>query len=179
MSSSQSQAPLAQQDPGSAGRDAPGRVAPSDETDASFGSAIPVSEGLFVEAEGEVRLLGSECTHCGVITFPRQSTCPRCTSVEVRERLLGRRGTLWSWTIQCFAPKSPPYAVSDPDAFEPYGVGYVELPDEVRVETLLTESDPQRLRIGLPLELTLIPAPGREASGVVTYAFGPVTEGER
>ena len=76
MSSSQSQAPLAQQDPGSAGRAAPGRVAPSDETDASFGSAIPVLEGLFVEAEGEVRLLGSECTHCGVITFPRQSTCP-------------------------------------------------------------------------------------------------------
>ncbi len=46
------------------------------------------------------------------------------------------------------------------DEFEPYGVGYVELPGEVRVEARLTEYDPERLRIGMPMELTLIPAPG-------------------
>jgi uncharacterized OB-fold protein len=92
----------------------------------------------------------------------------------VRERLLGRRGTLWSWTVQCFPPKSPPYAVADPDEFEPYGVGYVELPGEVRVEARLTESDPSRLRIGMPMELTLVPAPG--GGGVVTYAFAPTEE---
>jgi uncharacterized OB-fold protein len=44
-----------------------------------------------------------------------------------RERRLARRGTLWTWTIQCFRPKSPPYA-GDAESFEPYGVGYVELP---------------------------------------------------
>ena len=58
------------------------------------------------------------------------------------------------------------------DAFEPYGVGYVELPGEVRVEARLTESDPARLRIGMEMELTLIPAPGRE--GEMTFAFRPV-----
>ena len=42
----------------------------------------------------------------------------------------------------------------------------------MRVETRLTESDPQRLRIGMPMELTTIPAPG----GTVTYAFRPVEE---
>jgi uncharacterized OB-fold protein len=139
---------------------------------------VPVAEGLFTEAEGEVRLIGSECGQCGVITFPRQSSCPCCTSLDVREHLLGRRGTLWSWTVQCFPPKSPPYAVDDPDAFEPYGVGYVELPGEVRVETRLTEGDADRLRIGMTMELTLVPAPGREASGAMTYAFRPVAEGK-
>jgi uncharacterized OB-fold protein len=68
-----------------------------------------------------------------------------------------------------------PYAVDDPGAFEPYGVGYIELPGEVRVETRLTEADPDRLRIGMPMELTLVPAPG-ETRGVVTYAFQPVTQ---
>jgi hypothetical protein len=46
----------------------------------------------------------------------------------------------------------------------------------VRVEGRLTEADPDRLRIGLPMELTLVPAPGGQTRGVVTYAFRPVTE---
>src|SRR5947208_15625767 len=103
--------------------------------------------------------------------FPEEGSCPRCTSLEVRRRLLARRGTLWSWTIQSFPPKSPPYAVADPDAFEPYGVGYVELAGEVRVEARLTVADPALLQIGMAMELTLIPAPGDEAGDVVTYAF--------
>jgi uncharacterized OB-fold protein len=105
------------------------------------------------------------------VTFPRQRSCPRCTSEDVAERLLARRGTLWTWTIQCFAPKSPPYA-GDKESFEPYGVGYVELPGEVRVEALLTVDDPLELEIGMPMELTLVPAPG--GSGAMTYAFRPV-----
>jgi uncharacterized protein len=117
----------------------------------------------------EPRLLGSRCERCATVTFPRQSSCPRCTSVDVREYPLATRGHLWTWTIQCFEPK-PPYA-SD-DAFEPYGVGYVELPGEVRVESRLTEADPTRLSIGMPMELTVIPAPG----GKLTYAFRPVED---
>lgn len=131
-----------------------------------------IDDSLLTEVGGEPHLIGSECTLCGVVTFPHQVSCPRCTSLAVRRRLLAREGTLWSWTIQCFAPKSPPYAVDDPECFEPYGVGYVELPGEVRVEALLTLADPARLRIGMPMELTLIPAPGAH-NGAVTYAFAP------
>ncbi|MFL5828896.1 MAG: Zn-ribbon domain-containing OB-fold protein [Solirubrobacteraceae bacterium] len=140
----------------------------------SLTSAQSIADGLFVEAGDEVRLIGSQCEECGVVTFPSQTSCPRCTSQAVRERLLARQGTLWSWTIQHFPPKSPPYPVDDPDSFEPYGVGYVELPGEVRVETRLTLADPARLRIGMPMELTLIPAPGED--GRVTYAFAAVEE---
>jgi uncharacterized OB-fold protein len=140
----------------------------------SLTAVTPVAECLFTDQGGVLRLIGSECTRCGVVSFPRQSSCPRCTSLEVVERLLSRRGTLWSWTIQCFPPKSPPYAVADADSFEPYGVGYVELPGEVRVEARLTVADPEQLRIGMPMELTLVPAPGARDSAVVTYAFAPV-----
>ena len=95
-----------------------------------------------------------------MVAFPRQDSCAACTSSDVRERRLGRRGTLWTWTIQCFAPKSPPYAGSADD-FEPYGVGYVELPGEVRVEALLTEADPARLAIGMEMGSRSSPRPGR------------------
>jgi uncharacterized protein len=136
----------------------------------------PIAEGLFTGPPEAPRLIGSRCTACGVVAFPRQPSCPRCASLEVSERLLGRRGTLWSWTIQCFPPKSPPYVPVDPEAFQPYGVGYVELPGELRVEARLTEADPDRLAIGMPMELVLVPAPGGEESGVVTFAFRPVGE---
>ncbi len=94
------------------------------------------------------------------MTFPRQRSCPRCTSEDVHARELATRGELWSWTIQCFAPKAPPYLPGGVEEFEPYGVGYIELPGEIRVEARLTESDPERLHIGMTMELTLIPVPG-------------------
>jgi uncharacterized OB-fold protein len=130
---------------------------------------VPVAEGLIAGTAAEPRLIGSECNVCGTVTFPRQGSCPRCTSEDVRERLLSPRGTLWTWTVQCFPPKSPPYAGGED--FEPYAVGYVELPGEVRVETRLTAVDPGELEIGMPMELTLIPAPGD--SGTLTFAFHP------
>jgi uncharacterized OB-fold protein len=130
---------------------------------------VPVVEGLIAGTAAEPRLIGSQCERCGTVTFPRQGSCPRCTSEDVRERLLSSRGTLWTWTVQCFEPKSPPYAGGE--HFEPYAVGYVELPGEVRVETRLTDVDPEELAIGMPMELKLIPAPGD--SGTLTFAFRP------
>jgi uncharacterized protein len=130
---------------------------------------VAVADGLVTGSAQAPELIGSECRRCGVVAFPYQGSCAACTSDDVRERRLARRGTLWTWTIQCFPPKSPPYAGAAED-FEPYGVGYVELAGEVRVEARLTEADPERLRIGMPMELVLIPAPG---GGALTYAFRP------
>jgi uncharacterized protein len=136
---------------------------------------VPVADGLIAGTAAEPMLLGSECRRCGTVTFPRQGACPRCTSADVAERPLSRRGTLWTWTVQRFRPKSPPYAGGEGGKFEPYAVGYVELPGEVRVEARLTEPDPARLRVGMAMELTLVPAPGSEDR--VTFAFRPVEAG--
>jgi uncharacterized OB-fold protein len=134
---------------------------------------VPVAAGLIAGSAEAPALIGSVCRRCGVVAFPRQGSCAACTSSDVEERRLARRGTLWTWTIQGFVPKSPPYAGAA-EEFEPYGVGYVELPGEVRVEARLTEADPHRLRIGMEMELVLVPAPG--AGGAQTFAFRPVEE---
>ena len=134
---------------------------------------VAVADGLIGGTADAPELIGSRCTRCGVVAFPGQASCPACTSQAVEEWRLGRRGSLWTWTIQCFEPKSPPYAGAA-EHFEPFGVGYVELPGEVRVEARLTEADPARLRIGMPMELVLVPAPGRHDA--VTFAFEPVDD---
>ena len=130
---------------------------------------MPV-DGLIAGTPEAPLRIGSECRRCGVVAVPRQGSCAACTSRDVAERRLGRRGTLWTWTIQCFPPKSPPYA-GDPDAFEPYGVGYVELPGEVRVEARLTEADPERLRIGMSMEVVTVDV----TDELETFAFRPTS----
>lgn len=135
-------------------------------------SPRPIAEGLFEETAEGPRLIGSRCRACGVVTFPEQGSCARCTSTDVERHPLARRGELWSWTVQSFRPKTPPY--SGPEEFEPYGVGYIELPGECRVESILTESDPEALRIGIAMELTLIPARAADGSEALTFAFAPV-----
>ena len=56
-----------------------------------------------------------------------------------------------------------------------FGVGYVELPNQVKVEARLTESDPAKLKIGMPMELCLVPLTVNEnGDEVVTFAFRPV-----
>ena len=49
---------------------------------------------------------------------------------------LSSRGTVWGFTVQRFAPKSPPYVVPE-GGFVPFAVGYVELPEGVKVEAVL------------------------------------------
>jgi uncharacterized OB-fold protein len=135
--------------------------------------ARPVAEGLFTWPDEEPRLIGSRCEACGVVSFPEQDSCPACTSTDVERYLLSRTGTLWTWTVQGFRPKSPPY--EGPLDFEPYPVGYVELPGEVKVETLLVDAPPEQLRIGMEMELAIVPfASSVSDEPMVTYAFRPV-----
>ena len=131
-----------------------------------------IDEQLATIEGGEVRLWGSRCDHCGTVTFPQQSSCPRCTRDEAGRYALAREGTLWSWTIQGFPPKSPPYSGSADD-FQPYGVGYVELGGKVRVEGILTTADPDQLEIGMTMHLVAIPAAGHEQEGLLTFGFAP------
>jgi uncharacterized OB-fold protein len=104
-----------------------------------------------------------------------QKDCPKCTGDRIEQVELSTKGVLWTWTIQGFPPKSPPYIGEiDPENFEAYGVGYVELPGEVKVEARLTENDPTRLRVGMEMELTVVPlAIDEEGNEVVTFAFQP------
>jgi uncharacterized OB-fold protein len=134
---------------------------------------VPVADDVFTWPAAEPQLIGSRCTACGMVTFPAQSSCPRCASTEMAEHLLARHGRLWAWTTQDFPPPSPPFAGVGGRDFVPFGIGYVDLGD-VKVETRLTESDPERLEIGMEMELVVVPFRADDDNEVVTFAFRPV-----
>jgi uncharacterized OB-fold protein len=133
---------------------------------------------VFTWPSDEPRLLGARCGNCGTHTFPAQAGCPRCGSEDMGVVELADRGTLFTFTTQGFLPKEPytgPEAGLENEAdYTPFAIGYVELPGEVMVETRLTEADPTRLEIGMPMRLVIVPF-RTEADGteVMTYAFAP------
>ena len=139
---------------------------------------IPIQEGLFTWPSEDPRLIGSKCKNCGEITFPSQDSCPNCCLEDVEKIRLSTKGKLWTYTVQGFFPKSPPYAgPGTPESFVPFGVGYVELPNEVRVESRLTENDPEKLKIGMDMELVIEKfKEDEEGNDVMIFAFKPVED---
>jgi len=135
---------------------------------------VPIDPGLYTSDPQAPQLVGSRCNDCGEVTFPKQDSCPSCTGSATEEVLLARRGKLWTFTIQRFPPPVPPFK-GEPESFTPFGVGYVELAEGLRVESRLTESDPDKLAIGMDMELVLEKFMEAEnGDEVTTFAFRPV-----
>ncbi len=133
-----------------------------------------IDDQLFTNDADPPRLVGSRCGDCDAVVFPRQARCPRCSTGEMSDLVLSPRGTLWTFTTQDFEVKEPYRGTAAGEPFVPFGLGYVELPENVKVEALLTEHDPERLRIGMAMELVLVPV-YRDPDGteVRTFAFTP------
>jgi len=134
-----------------------------------------ISERIFDWPADELRLKASRCTSCGNHMFPTQDGCMRCAGTETEEVLLDTSGTLWSWTIQGFPPKAPYIGDTDPASFEPYGVGYLEIDGQLRLEGRMTLADPDQIEIGMPMAIVPeVLATDEDGTDVVTFAFEPI-----
>lgn len=116
-----------------------------------------------------LRLIASRCGACDQVDFPARRRCSRCRG-EVARHLLPRRGTVWTWTTQSFAPVSPPYAVEGPHI--PFVVSYVDL-DGCCVETRLDMPEGRDPVIGEQVELVQLTLTVTDVGEVVSYAFRP------
>ncbi|MFI5983063.1 Zn-ribbon domain-containing OB-fold protein [Streptomyces sp. NPDC051555] len=104
-------------------------------------TCTPVVSGWFTdtgteagtEAGADFRLLGTRCSACAAVYFPREDAfCrnPGCAGGgELVEVPLSRRGRIWSYTDGRYRPPAP--YVSDPDRpWTPYTLVAVELEAE-------------------------------------------------
>ena len=143
----------------------------------SVANTVPIAEGLFTWPSNDPRLLGSKCQACGVVIFPAQSSCPACSSTDTKNIEMERRGKLWTYTIQGFLPNRPPYEGPETaETFKPFGVGYVELADQTRVQTRIKTRDVSKLKIGMEMELVVEKYMERDGKDVIAYFFQPVDE---
>lgn len=112
-------------------------------------SAELVKAPIGVNADGVPSLAGSRCKDCGAVYFPRRLMCFECRSTELQEHPLSRRGVVYSWTtVHVSSARSTPYMI-----------GYVDLPEGVRVFTTL-RADREPLDFDQPVQLQAGPDAG-------------------
>lgn len=117
-------------------------------------------------------LAGSKCKYCGKIYFPHRRICANCLRKDEMEEVpLSRIGKLHSYTILYVAPQG----------FEaPYALGYVDLPEGVRIFSMLTDCEPYKKKLRIDMKVETVLGKIRESeSGVeiISYKFKPF-EGE-
>ena len=133
-----------------------------------------VSDEIFYPDQPHPTLMGGRCKQTGRYKFPYPLGADR----ERHERVpLKREGTLWSYTIQRFPPSRPYIGVTDPAKFKPFALGYVELDGQVIVETLISTSDLDSLKIGMDMVVKMAEFERGDGDGTyTTYAFTPKEE---
>ncbi len=96
-------------------------------------ATTPVIEGWFTTG-AEPALIGSACTTCSTVFFPRtQGFCrnPACSGEEFTDTELSRRGRVWSYTDAQYQPPPPYIPAADP--YVPFALAAVELPEGIVV----------------------------------------------
>lgn len=119
-------------------------------------AVLPAVEGWFT-LDDEPRLIGLRCRECGTYVFPpRALACPSpdCGATELSSVELSRTGTVWSYSVNHYAPPEP---YVSPEPFVPYAVAAVELAEERMIVLGQVAGDPSQLSIGARVELVIEP----------------------
>jgi len=140
---------------------------------------VPAAEGWFTMDEAAPQLMGARGVETGSYFWPTAiavSANPAQPGEEREPALLSRRGRLWSWTTNHYAPPEPYMA---PDPFVPYTVCAVELDVEkmVVLGQLATAADAEQLEVGMDMELVLGPLYEDDDNEYVVWQWAPAGKG--
>jgi uncharacterized protein len=137
---------------------------------------VPAVDNWFTMDEAAPQLMGARGTETGSYFWPTAlavSANPTKPGETREPALLSRRGRLWSWTTNHYAPPEPYVA---PDPFVPYTVCAVELEAEqmVVLGQLATAADAAQLEVGMTMELVLGPLYEDDDHEYVVWQWAPV-----
>jgi len=116
-------------------------------------------------------LIGSECRLCHTTFFPKKRACPICGKKgTMAEKPLSRRGRIYSFSYCKVAPQgiTPPYII-----------GLVDLPEGLRIASIITVNNPSPTAVEIGEEVMLtcgktsVDEQGRD---IVGYMFKPVKD---
>jgi uncharacterized OB-fold protein len=136
---------------------------------AAAGRPLPVVPFLKIPERGDPYLEGQRCTGCGAIFLGERSTCSSCGSRGGFEaKKLSNAGELYVYSI---------VYRSFPGVEVPYVSAIVDLDGGGTVKGKLVniEPDPQKVKMGMPVEVIYEIAPTKDAEGneYLTYYFQP------
>jgi uncharacterized protein len=139
-------------------------------------------EGWFAVDDDGPHLLGTRCTTCATVRFPRgEGFCPNpsCRGREVEEVRLSRTGTVWSYTDARYQPPPPYIPTTDP--YEPFALAAVELAAEqvVVLGQVAAGYGVDDLEVGMPVELVVEPLYEEDGVERTIWRWKPTAETAR
>ncbi len=108
---------------------------------------IPSATVTWREQDSLLRLYGSRCRKCGRVAYPIQRVCDECYSKDEYEKvpMADLQGNVFSFTRDFLGGRS-----DDPIICQTV----VDLENGMRFYGLMTDCEPQKVHIGMPVELT-------------------------
>jgi uncharacterized OB-fold protein len=126
---------------------------------------FPIREGIFTKGTSDIRLVGNQCKSCGQIFFPKSIVCFTCFNKSFSEITLSRKGKLYSYTIGHM-----PASHFQP----PYAVGFVDLPEGIRIFAPLKMIENKPFKVGMNMELVVEELWEEDQKRIIGYKFKPV-----
>src|SRR5262245_14871451 len=131
---------------------------------------LPVVDFLKLPDGGEPYLGGHKCQACGAVFLGERAICAKCgTRNQMKAVKLANTGTLYVYSIVCR---------SFPGIEVPYVSAIVDLDGggTVKGNLIGVEPDPNKIKLGMPVEVVYKDALGRkdkEGNSYVSYFFQP------
>jgi hypothetical protein len=130
---------------------------------------LPVVPFLKIPDGGDPYLEGSRCKNCGAVFLGERETCSSCGSRdELEVTKLSNAGELYVFSI---------VFRSFPGIEVPYVSAIVDLDGggTVKGNLIGVEPDPEKIKMGMPIEVVYEKAPRKDAEGneYLTYYFKP------
>jgi len=130
---------------------------------------IPVmSRSLRLFGDGtEGVLLGKKCNNCGETFFGSPRYCANCSSSDLVEVELSKRGELRTYTVIWVPPPGWQGSV-------PYILGSVQLPEGPEILTEVLDCPQESIKVGMPMEITFrVGGTDAEGNEIVVYKWKP------
>ncbi len=109
---------------------------------------FPSASVSWRERNSSIRLHGSRCKNCGLVTYPIQRVCYQCQAKDDYEevRLSDKKGKVYTFSLDNLAGRSD-------DPVIPQIVIESEL-ENTRIYCMMTDCEPREIKIGMPVEMT-------------------------
>jgi uncharacterized OB-fold protein len=101
----------------------------------------------FFEACARRELVLQRCAACGTLRYYPRALCPKCLSAKTEYQRTSGRGRVYTFTVT-YQNQAPGFR----DEL-PYVMAYVQLDEGPRILTNIVQTDPQTVKIGMPVEV--------------------------
>ena len=137
--------------------------------EAAASRPLPVVPFLKIPAEGDAYLEGQQCKKCDAIYLGERDVCAKCgTRDSMKAKKFSNHGNLYVYSI---------VHRSFPGIEVPYVSAIVDLEGggTVKGNLINIDPDPEKIEMGMPIEVIYQIAPRKDAEGneYLTYYFQP------